>query len=339
MMMKILSVSLNPAIDVSCTAESVAPTVKIRTHDQVHDPGGCGVNVARVIATLGGRPELLYLEGGATGALLRDIVGKLPITGHPVAASGATRISYTVRDLATRLEYRFIPEGSDIKPVEFEQISKLVSELDYDFIVLTGSLPKNVPLDAYATLAGIAARRGAKIILDSSGRALSSALSHGGIYLAKPSLEELEQLVGKSLDRDQAGAEAMRIVNRGDAEHIVVSLGADGAILAKKSGYIHAPAAKVKTGSAVGAGDSSVGAMVFALANGIGVEEAFHFGIAAGSAAVMTMGTKLCRRDDVLRLYRQAATGRDQVEVQKLLTVLDQTADRLSARERKRLVT
>lgn len=323
MMKKTLSVSLNPAIDVSCTAENIKPTVKIRTHDQVNDPGGCGVNVARVIERLGGKPDLLYLAGGVTGAMLQEIIGELSVIGHPIRASGATRISYTVRDLEQGLEYRFIPEGPEIKDAEFEQALNLAYELDYEYIVLTGSLPKNAPLDAYAQFAKIAVERGAKVILDSSGRALSSALSHGGIHLAKPSLEELEQLVGRRLDRDQAGAEAMKIINRGSCENIVVSLGADGAILARKSGYFHASAPKVKTGSAVGAGDSFVAAMVFSLTNGISVEEAFHLGIAAGSAAVITTGTQLCRREDVLRLYRRASSERDQVEVRKMLAVLD----------------
>ncbi|MEH6758654.1 MAG: 1-phosphofructokinase family hexose kinase [Parasphingorhabdus sp.] len=332
MMEKILSVSLNPAIDVSCTAERIAPTVKIRTHDQVHDPGGCGVNVARVIATLGGKPGLLYVAGGVTGALLQDIIGQLPVIGYPIAASGATRISYTVRDLEEGLEYRFIPEGPDIKAGEFEQVLKLVCELDYHYIVLTGSLPKNAPLDVYTQLTKIAVERGARVILDSSGRALSGALSHGGVFLAKPSLEELEQLVGKSLNREQAGAETIKIIKRGNAENIVVSMGADGALLARNSGYIHAPAPKVRTGSAVGAGDSFVGAMVFALANGIGIEEAFHFGIAAGSAAVITTGTQLCRLGDVLRLYRREARERDQFEVGKMLAALNaEAAQALSA--------
>jgi len=323
MMKKTLSVSLNPAIDVSCTAENIRPTVKIRTHDQVNDPGGCGVNVARVIERLGGKPDLLYLAGGVTGAMLQEIIGELSVTGHPIRASGATRISYTVRDLERGLEYRFIPEGPEIMDAEFEQALNLAYELEYEYIVLTGSLPKNAPLDAYAQFTKIAVERGAKVILDSSGPALSSALSHGGIHLAKPSLEELEQLVGRRLDRDQAGAEAMKIINRGSCENIVVSLGADGAILARKSGYFHASAPKVKAGSAVGAGDSFVAAMVFSLANGISVEEAFHLGIAAGSAAVITAGTQLCRREDVLRLYRRASSERDPVEVRKMLAVLD----------------
>ena len=320
---KILSVSLNPAVDISCTAEAVEPTIKVRTSNQVEDPGGCGVNVARVIATLGGRPELLYLAGGATGALLREILGSLPVKQHRVVSSASTRISYTVRDLKQGLEYRFIPEGPAIKRNEFQQVLDIVEQMDFDYIVTTGSLPKHAPQDAYAQIAQIAARKGARVILDSSGRALSETLEQASVFLIKPSLEEMEQLIGKPLDPEQAGEEALKIVRRGSAENIVVSMGAQGALLAMTSGVSFGSAPSVTPGSAVGAGDSFVAAMTFALANDIEIEEAFHLGIAAGSAAVMTTGTQLCRREDVVRLYKQEGASRDQKAINKLIAILD----------------
>ncbi len=323
---KILSVSLNPAVDISCTAEAVKPTIKVRTSNQVEDPGGCGVNVARVIATLGGKPELLYLAGGATGALLREILCSLPIEQHRVVSSASTRISYTVRDLKQGLEYRFIPEGPAINQHEFQQVLDIIEQLDFDYIVTTGSLPNNAPQDAYAQIAQIAARKGARVILDSSGRALSETLEQASVFLVKPSLEEMEQLTGKSLDQEQAGEEALKIIRRGSAKNIAVSMGAKGALLATASGVSFASAPSVTPGSAVGAGDSFVAAMTFALANDIGIEEAFHLGIAAGSAAVMTTGTQLCRREDVIRLYKQEAASRDQKEVNRLISILDSTS-------------
>ncbi len=319
----ILSISLNPAVDISCTAEAVKPTIKVRTSAQVEDPGGCGINVARVIATLGGRPELLYLAGGATGGLLREILGSLPIEQHRIVSSASTRIAYTVRDLEQGLEYRFIPEGPAINQHEFQQVLDIIEQLDFDYVVATGSLPQNAPQNAYAQIAQIAARKGARVILDSSGRALSETLERASVFLAKPSLEEMEQLTGKSLGREQAGEEALKIVRRGSAENIAVSMGARGALLATASGVRFVSAPSVTPASAVGAGDSFVAAMAFALANGVAIEEAFHLGIAAGSAAVMTAGTQLCRREDVISLYKQEGASRDQKAVNKLLAILD----------------
>jgi 6-phosphofructokinase 2 len=304
-MKTILAISLNPAVDVSSEANEVKPTIKIRTHNQVHHPGGCGVNVARVIAELGGEPDLLYLAGGATGALLKDSLDQLPIKQHRIIAAGATRISYTVHEMQSALEYRFIPEGPALAEEEWERVMDQIDSLDFDFIVATGSLPKNAPEDSYAQIAEIAAAKKAKLILDTSGKALRTTLEQADVFLVKPSLEEMEQLVGKPLDQSQAGQAAMEIIEGCKVQNIVVSLGAQGAILARKTGIMHAPAPDIPIGSAVGAGDSFVGAMTFAVATGVEIEEAFHFGVAAGSAAVMTMGTQLCRAEDVARLYQK----------------------------------
>lgn len=321
-MQTVLCLSINPAIDVSCEAEQIKPTVKIRTFNQIHHPGGCGVNVARVIATLGGRPELAYLAGGATGALLSDSLDRLPIAQHRVEGPAATRISYTVHERAQGLEYRFVPESAAVTTDELEKVLAIVKRLPFDYLVASGSLPKGAPDDIYARLAPIAAGKGARTILDSSGTALKEALDAGGIYLAKPNLTELEQLVGHPLDRHKAGEEAMQIVRTGKAENIIVSMGEAGALLANAKKVLDVTAPHPAVRSTVGAGDSFVGAITFALASGIGMTEAFHFAVAAGSAAVMTPGTELCHRQDVLELYRRSVTKRTAAEGERLLAII-----------------
>lgn len=321
-MQTVLCLSINPAIDVSCDAEQVRPTVKIRTFNQIHHPGGCGVNVARVIGTLGGRPELVYLAGGATGALLSDSLDMLPIAQHRVEASAATRISYTVHERAQGQEYRFVPESAAVTMDELETVLDIVERLPFDYMVASGSLPKGAPGDIYARLARIATGKGARIILDSSGVALKEALDAGGIYLAKPNLTELEQLVGHPLDRDGASEEALQLVRAGKLDNIVVSMGEDGALLANAETVIDVAAPQPVVRSTVGAGDSFVGAITFALASGIEMTEAFHFAVAAGSAAVMTPGTELCHREDVLHLYRQSVEERGSVVGERLLSII-----------------
>lgn len=321
-MKSILSISLNPAIDVSCDAKHIQPTRKIRTYNQCYQPGGCGVNVARVIAELGGSPELLYLAGEATGALLTDSLDKASIRLHAVAGSGSTRISYTVHELQLGLEYRFVPEGSPMTDGELQVVLDEVEQLDFDYVVLSGSLPRDSRTDSYAQIIRLANAKGALVILDSSGKALKDALSESSVFLVKPSLGELEQLVGRSLDKDAAGHEAMTIIKRGSAKVVVVSMGADGALLAQSSGVTYLPAPKVVVRSAVGAGDSFVGAMTLALSMGSAIEDAVHFGAAAGAAAVMTPGTQICRQEDVFKLYHRSAVDRGKVEDSELLNKL-----------------
>ena len=149
-----------------------------------------------------------------------------------------------------------------------------------------------------------------KLVLDTSGQALREAIAAGGIHLAKPSLGEFEQFVGRSLrdPKDQDDA-AMEVVRSGRVELLAVTMGHEGAILAQASGPMRLPALKVDVRSAVGAGDSFLAAMTLALAGDATPGEAFRWGIAAGTAAVLKPGTGLVRREDVGRLFRMTAHG------------------------------
>jgi len=124
-----------------------------------------------------------------------------------------------------------------------------------------------------------------------------------GVYLVKPNLGELAALVGAPLP-DQASriAACRRLIAAGQAEAVALTLGADGALLVTGDGAWRAAAPPIEAVSAVGAGDSFLGGMAWALASGRPLDEAFKYGMAAGSAAVLSPGTELCHADDVWRL-------------------------------------
>jgi 6-phosphofructokinase 2 len=170
-------------------------------------------------------------------------------------------------------------------------------------------LPNGVPGDFLVALAEIARRKGARFVLDSSGPGLKTTLAKTPVWLVKPSLSELQDLVGHALDEETAVAAATDLVRKGRAEMVAVTLGADGAILATPGKVLRAPALKVEARSTVGAGDSFLGAVVWALADGRSLEEALAFGIAGGAAALLQPGTKLVSRENVLRFYEQARRG------------------------------
>ena len=305
-MSKILTIALNPAIDISSDAETVRHTHKTRTHNQQQVPGGGGVNVSRVISELGGRSELVFLSGGATGQLLEAMLKPLAIDARPVPIHDPVRIAYAVHETSTNLEYRFVPEGPLVTDEELAPVFEIIRDAQAQYIVASGSLPRGVANDTYVKIAEIARETGSKLILDTSGDALTMTLDRGQVFLVKPSLGEIEACLGFKLDHDSVGPAAQEIVRRGSARHIAVSLGGDGAILVSEDRIIRAPAIPVAVQSAVGAGDSFGAGMTWSLAAGQGIEEAFRFGMAAGAAAVMTAGTELCRRQDVLDLYRAA---------------------------------
>jgi 6-phosphofructokinase 2 len=277
---------------------------KVRTRGQLHHPGGGGANVARVIAELGGEAELAFLCGGVTGPLYEALLAGYGLKLRCFEMAGPVRISYTVREEATGQEYRFVPEGPAVSEAELAPLMQFIADFRGDFMVASGSLPRGVDPAIYARMAKIAKRNHVRFVLDTSGDALRAALAAGGIFLVKPSQRELEEIAGRPLDREGVEREATALVSSGAARHVVVSLGGQGALLANEEGVAHLPAIVVKAKSAVGAGDSFLGGMVHWLAEGHAPAEAFRFAMAAGAAAVLHEGTSLCRRDDVMRLYR-----------------------------------
>jgi 6-phosphofructokinase 2 len=302
-MAKILSIALNPAIDNASEADHIRHTHKTRTHNQQQFPGGGGINVARVIAELGGECDLVYLSGGATGELLENMLKRIRVRHVPVHIKDPVRIAYMVPEASTGLEYRFVPEGPIVSEEEVKPLFDFLEKSDADYFIASGSLPRGVETDIYSRMADIASRKGARFVLDTSGDALKVTLSRSRVFLVKPSVGELEGLVGRRLNHSTAGEAAREIVQSGAAQYVALTMGKDGALLATADDVVRLPAIKVPVQSAVGAGDSFIAAMTWSLAEGHDIGEAFRFGLAAGAAAVMTPGTELCRRQDVLDLY------------------------------------
>jgi 6-phosphofructokinase 2 len=308
-MKPIVTLTLNPAIDASCEAEEVRPIHKIRTSKERYHPGGGGINVARVLREFGGETLAVYLAGGMTGRLLDELVDAIGLPRRTIEIARNTRISHVVYERSSGKEYRFVPQGPELRGEEWQACLAELEILDFDCLVASGSLPKGPPADFYVKVAEIVAGNGARLVLDTSGEALRRALDRG-VFLIKPNLRELEGVVGRSL-REPAEQEraARQLVERGRAEIVTVSLGAKGALLATGAGSRRLEAPKIEPKSAVGAGDSFVAAMTFGLATGRSPEDAFALAVAAGTAAVLTMGTELCRREDVERIYREIKAG------------------------------
>jgi len=305
-MMNIATLTLNPTLDVSFAVDKVFHTHKMRGRDERHAPGGGGINVARVFVRLGGIARCYYLSGGPTGVALDGLLDLHLLVRRKIPIEGETRVSTTVFETESRREYRFVTDGPEVSPEEWQQCLDALAEAECDYIVASGSLPRGVPGDFYARVARQAKERGIRFVLDSSGTGLSEGLAGGNVFLVKPSIGELRALTGRELASDEEIAEAaLAIVGRGEAVNVAVTMGRDGALLANAGGTLRLPAIEVEVASAVGAGDSFLAGMVHALASGRKVEDAFRFGIAAGTAAILTPGTDLARPADITRLYEQ----------------------------------
>ena len=208
---------------------------------------------------------------------------------------------------ASGLQYRFGMPGPQVTGAEWRRCLDELAALQPapDYVVASGSLARGMPEEFYGRVAEVARRIGARLIVDASGEPLRHA-AEAGTFMLKPNLRELQELVGEELlgEPEQVAA-ARRFVDGGRVEVLVLSLGAEGALVITPGGTERVCAPTVPVRSKVGAGDSMVGGTVLALAREWDVSAAVRFGVAAGTAAVMTEGTELCRRDDTERLYAE----------------------------------
>lgn len=303
----VLCLTMNPSVDVSTHAPRVVPADKLRCGPAQREPGGGGLNVARVIHRLGGHCTAVYPAGGPSGDWLDAHLRGAGLRLHRVAIEGDTRESFTVQAQDTGQEYRFVLPGPTLSEREW---TACLDGLDAAcegpaFLVASGSLPPGAPADFYGRVAERARRRGVRLILDSSGAALAQGL-RAGVFLVKPNLRELGELLGETLDDPSRwrGA-AQQLIDHGQAQVVALSLGERGALLVTRDAAWRAPALPITLASSVGAGDSFVGAMAWALQAGHSLPKAFAWGVAAGSAALITPGTGLCRVEDIQRLRPQ----------------------------------
>lgn len=310
-MQTVVTLTMNPALDKSASVSHVAPEIKMRCYDVAYDPGGGGINVSRAVMNMGGASTAVFPIGGGNGDLLLSLVEEQGVSARTVPVSGMTRDNFTAFDEASGMQFRFNAPGAAMSDDESASVLALIEGLSPAYLVASGSLPPGVPDDFYTQVAELAKSMGARLVLDTSGDPLRASLKSGGIYLLKPNMRELEQLYGDRIANEQEQeAAAMRLVTEGIAELVAVSLGAAGVLYATADngvGRMRAPTVPIR--SKVGAGDSMVAGMVYALANDMPTLEAIRYGVAAGSAAVMTDGTQLCRGEDVKRLYAKLVNG------------------------------
>lgn len=304
-MSHIVTLTVNPTIDKSSAVDTVASEIKLRCATPKFDAGGGGINVSRAIKKLGGESTAIYTAGGGTGQHLTALLSNEEITTRPIPISGMTRENLTVFEESTGLQFRFGMPGPEI--TEWRACIEACFLQKPDYLVASGSLAPSIPDDFYQQLALQAKENEVKIIVDTSGIALETC-AKAGVFLMKPNLRELEVLSGKKFQSEGQMIDiAQNLIKNGMAEVFVISVGAQGAMLITENEAIKMRPPVVPIRSKVGAGDSMVGGIVWALAKGEDITTAVRYGIAAGSAAVMTHGTDLCRYEDTMDIFKRIA--------------------------------
>lgn len=303
-MSTIITLTFNPCVDKSTTINGLVPEKKLHCSPPVFGPGGGGINVARALKDLGVDATAIYPSGGYSGKFLNHLMEAEGLQFKAIETDTHTRENFIVLDKATNLQYRFGMPGTGITQEEGQELLREVERSPADFIVVSGSLLPGMPVDIVAQVAQIAKDKGARLVIDTSGEALKRALDVG-VYLLKPNLGELSSLVGKEeVSHETVDEIAREIIRRGQCQMVVVSMGPQGAKLITKDEIIVVSAPLVKQVSTLGAGDSMVAGMVLALSKNRPLKKVLQLGVACGTAATITHGSELCRREDVERLYK-----------------------------------
>ena len=303
----IITITMNPAIDKSAMVDKIIPEAKLRCSSVKNEPGGGGINVSKALGRLGMDSLAVFTAGGHNGNMLQDLLSQQKMAFRAIPVDAETRENFIVLESSTNNQYRFNISASSVNSSAVQDCLAVLRNLKTkpSFVIASGSLPNGIRENFYVDVAKWATSINAKFILDTSGEPLQLAANEK-VFLLKPNLSELRQLAGRAeLSKEDAVAAAQQLICTRDCEVIVVSLGAEGALLVTKDLHQFIAAPNVKKQSTVGAGDSMVAGMVYMLSQHKTLQEMIRFGVACGTAATMNPGTELFHIADANKLYEQ----------------------------------
>lgn len=313
------TITLNPSIDQHILIKKLIKDDAIRAVSIHRDPGGKGINVSRAVIELGGVTNAYGIVGGCAGYMMRDLMDKSNVPFEFIEILDETRINIIITDESDNSQTRISADGPNTKWEDVDRLLGLLNELEPfpKFWALGGSLPLGLPFNTFKRIIEFLNSRGAKCVLDADDEALSLGIeSHP--FLIKPNEYELSRLINKSLNSEKDIIDAAESLSK-KSEYVLVSLGSKGAILTGKGISFKAIPPFVEAKSKVGAGDSLIAGLLLKLEKGMPLKEAFVFGVACGTAAVLTVGTKLCSRENVEKIFPEVKV----IELVSKLKVMD----------------
>lgn len=309
--MKIITITLSPALDIHCHADSFTAERENFAEITSRDAGGKGVNISRALLSHGIESTAIVAVGEENGdGFLASLVTDL-IDCEAIWTKGLIRENITVHTEAAK-ETRLSFNGFNGDRKLLEDVEGCVNGLaeNGDAVALVGSIPKGISIDDVKAFVLRMKAIGLRVVIDS--RSFTPAdVAECSPFLIKPNEEEIIAYAGKEItDIGDAAQAAKEIALRG-IENVMISLGARGAVLACGDGIFFAEAPKIKATSTIGAGDSSIAGFLAAFKDGKSADECLKSAVAFGSAACMTEGTKPPRDEDIKHLF-------DKIHIERL---------------------
>jgi 6-phosphofructokinase 2 len=301
----IVSLSLNPAIDLTYELKTLTHDQKTRALNSYYDPGGTGINVGRALQMLNANSKTCYVTAGKMGEFLDVMIKQVLNNTYRLDIEGETRINTTLLQSSPNQQYEVNATGPTINPAQLEKIIQhFLSFCKQGIAVLTGSLPLNTAADTYNKINIRMQQQGGRCIIDAPIAILKHSLNSQP-FLIKPNLHELETLQNKALKSiEDIALEARQLVQQG-CHNVCVSLGEEGAILCNSTNSYFANTPKILVHSTVGAGDSVVAGLAYGFANQQNPEDILKLAIACGSGTAQQPGTQLFKLKEIEILKQQ----------------------------------
>jgi 6-phosphofructokinase 2 len=302
----IATLTLNPSLDRTVTVEELVMDEANRWTSLRRDPGGKGINVSRVIHELGGKTVAYGFIGGIDGETLKHLLKQQGVPFDFTGIKGEIRSNFIIADLESCRQTRIDAPGPQIMRHELQKLIQKIRHISPkpNFLVFAGSVPPAVPDDIYRQFIESAKNNGIKTALDSDDKWLKEGI-RAKPNVIKPNVHEAEELLETHLRSETAIVKALKLLVDKGIEVAVISRGKQGLIACNGDKIINAIPPEVEVRSTVGAGDSTIASLVLKLNEGLGLDEACRWAVAAGTAATLTPGTELCRREDVDMLLPQ----------------------------------
>lgn len=302
----IVTVTLNPAVDKTVTIGHLQVGGLNRAKNVRIDPGGKGINVAKVLKKFGLNVITTGFIGGYIGQQMLKQLEREYIQGSFMEVAGETRINIKIVDEEAQETTELNEPGLFITSEVLNEFNQRLSELlnQADILVLGGSLPPGVPVDIYKEYIRMANIKGVKTILDADGLALEEGIK-GIPFAIKPNIHELEKLLGKELSNNHDIVMAGKTLINEGISLVIVSMGEKGSIILDNKEVYQVTPFSITPQSTVGAGDSMVAALAYSLMNGYSLEEIARWTAAAGTITASKSGTQVCTLEEVKGLLKE----------------------------------
>jgi len=309
----IFTITLNPCLDryIYMNKLKVDDTTRVKkTKDY---PAGKGIDVSRVIKELDGKAVAISFIGGDNGRKIEEMLDKEGVIYTAVRISKETRMNIILQE--PNSQYRLSVRGPKITKSDLNQLFETLKLLirENDTVVISGSLPRGVTPSFYAEIISYLKGKNIRVYFDADGENLKAGIeSHPDCI--KPNLYEFQRVLDKKVDttdKSELAKHGLDLIDKYGIKEILLTLGSEGSLFISRDNCLYASSIDVPVKSAVGSGDSFLAAYVFKREEGANYEEAFRWANASGNASVMTPGTELCRKNDVLTLL-------DKIKIEKI---------------------